>query len=184
MKFSDEGIAAILSGADHYRKLPLPFAPDVIIAVRSLTDLELDHCRLEGQRRFRAYVEKQGWSPVEAADLDPDLIQRLVQREILINAFYDPDTLEDEKPTPFFASDTELVRLGSVRVNDLYEIYMEHQDAVNPSRHLPDDKIEELIERLGKGPATEATLIAFDQSTLRRCVISMARRLYDSRTNK
>lgn len=185
MRFnSDPDFAALLSGSKFYRKVPIPFAPEHMIALRTLDDIEIDACRLEGQRKFRKSCEAQKWDPVKASDLDPTLLDRLIEREIIIRAYYDPDTVDGENPIPFFANETELVRLGSVRVTDLMHLYNEHQEIVNPSRVVSEEEMDRIVEALGKGQFDEATLIAIEPSMLRRCIISMARRHYASVSSK
>lgn len=181
MRFnSDPDFAALLSGSKFFRKVPIPFAPEHMIAVRTLDDIEIDACRLEGQRKFRKACDAQKWDPVSASDLDPQLLDRLIEREIIIKAYYDPDTVDGDNPIPFFANEQELVRLGSVRVTDLMHLYNEHQEIVNPSRVVSEEEMDRVVAALGKGQWSEATLIAIEPSMLRRCIISMARQLYDS----
>lgn len=183
-RFSDEQVRAIITRPTMYRVVEYPGHPEIKIAVKCLDDVELDGVRIEAQRRLRDVSKKRGWDVRETADLDPALLERWVEREILLRAFFDPDTIALEAPVPFFASELELSKLGSTGVSDLMELYTENQEWINPSCKLDDAAEEELLDLLGKGPSAELTLTAIEPSTLRRLLISTAKRLSDYRSGK
>ncbi len=183
-RFSDEQIRAIVTRPTVPRVIDFPGRPEIKIAVKCLDDVELDGCRIEAQRRIRDLAKKRQWEAKEVMEIDPVLMERFVEREVILRAFFDPDTVQSEKPIPFFANETELVQLGSVGVTDLMEVYNENQEWQNPSVSLSEEEEEELIERLGKAQSAEATLTGIALITLRRLLISSAKRLSDYRTGR
>ena len=183
-KFSDERIRAIITRSTKPRVVDYPGHPELQIAVRCLDDIELDGCRTEAQRKVRDIAKKRGWDPGSFAELDPTLMERFVEREILLRAFSDPDTIDHEKPVAFFSSDLELARLGSVGVEDLMQVYTEHQEWSNPNLTLDEGQEKELVESLGNEQSAAVYLTGFEPLMLRRLLISMAKRLRDYRSGK
>jgi hypothetical protein len=178
-RFSDERIRAILTKPTTPRVVAYPAHPELQIAVRCLDDIDLDLCRVEAQRKLRDTAKARGWDPLATSEIDPVLLERKVEREIVLRAFFDAETLSNEKPTPFFASERELALLGSAGVTDLMEVYAENQDWMNPSVSLSPDEERRLVDELGKERTANATLTAIGPATLRRLLISMAKRLRD-----
>ncbi len=183
-KFSDTRIRAIITRPTEPRIIDYPGHDDVKVAVRCLDDIELDGCRIEAQRRMRDIAKKRGWEPSSFAELDPTLMERFVEREIVLRAFLDPDTIDNDKPEPFFSSEMELARLGSVGVEDLMQAYTEHQEWSNPNLTLDEEQEKELVERLGNEQSAGVYLTGFEPLMLRRLLISLAKRLHDSRSGK
>lgn len=183
-RFSDEQIRAIVTRPTKPRVIDFPGRPEIKIAVKCLDDVELDGCRIEAQRRIRDIAKKRQWEAKELMEIDPVLMERFVEREIILRSYFDPDTVQAEKPIPFFANEHELVQLGSVGVTDLMEAYNENQEWQNPSVSLSEEEEVELIERLGKAQNAEATLTGIALITLRRLLISSAKRLNDYRTGR
>lgn len=183
-RFTDADIRRALISPTRPRRVTFPGRPEIPLGVRLLDDLELDDCRIEAQRKIRQRASTRSWNVVEMSALDPTLMERMVEREIVLRAFLDADTIESEKPIPFFAGDGDLAALGSAGVTDLMELYNEHQEWMNPHLKMSEEDERAFLEELGKGPSAELSLTAIEPSMLRRCVISMAKRLADSRTTK
>lgn len=184
-KFSDEQVRAVIRGTATFRTIPFPLAdgkPDetVRVAVRCLSEAELDGCRVEAQRRVRELGKLRGWDVRELCDVDPDLLQRFVERSILARAFFDADTIGTDKPQPFFSSESEVEQLGSIQATTLMRAYLEHQEWTNPFRSLTPDAAKELAETLGKAPKPEALLELYERDTLRSLCISLASALRSS----
>lgn len=181
-KFNDARIKAIIAGTTQFRVVPFPVLgsdEEIDIAVRCLSESELDGCRIEAQRSLREISKRRGWDAKDTADVDPDLLQRLIERSIITRAFYDPDTVPPHGSTPetFFASERELEQLGSVQTTLLMQIYVEHQEFVNPHRSLSEDQAKELIDRLGKAQDAQVFLSAYAPRTLVSLCLSLASRL-------
>lgn len=81
-RFSDEQIRAIITRPTAFRVVAFPGQPDIPLAVKCLDDTELDGCRIEAQRRLREVAKKRGWDVRETVDIDPNLMERFVEREI------------------------------------------------------------------------------------------------------
>ena len=177
-KFTDDRVREIILGATAFRTISFPShtgePSEVQIAVRCLSEAEIDGCRIEAQRRMRDIAKRRGWDVSEACDVDPDLLQRFVEKSILARAFFDADTISNKTPDPFFASETEVDMLTSVQASSLMSAYVEHQEWTNPFRTLSPEAVEELADTLGKAPMPEGLLGLYAPDTLRALCISLA----------
>lgn len=180
--FTDADIRRVLIRSTRPRRVSFPGHPEIPLGVRLLDDLELDDCRVQAQVKLRERAKQRGWNVLEMGQIDPTLMERMVEREIVLRAFVDPDTIEAERPAPFFISEADLAQLGSTGVTDLMELYAEHQAWMNPHVNLSPEEEEAFLDELGKGQSAEVSLTAIEPSMLRRFVISMAKRLSASRT--
>jgi hypothetical protein len=183
-RFSDEQVRAIITQPTKLRTVQYPGHPDLLVAVRQLDDVELDGCRIEGQRKLRDLCKLRRWDVVQAAELDPTLLERWVEREIVLRAFFDNDTKDAEHPIPFFSGEQDLVRLGSVGVTDLMMVYTENQEWQNPNVTLSPEEEKDLVDALGKEQSAGLYLTGIEPAILRRLLISTVKRLYDCRTGK
>ena len=61
-------------------------------------------------------AKEQGWDVLEMSTLDPTLLDRMTEREMLMRSILDADTLEAEKPSAFFTSQADLASLGASRI--------------------------------------------------------------------
>lgn len=174
---TSERIRALITNPTKPRVVDYPGHPDVQIGIRALFDTELDGCRVEAMRRIHDIAKARRWDPVQTSDLDPSLLERFVEREIVLRAVLDPDTVEDEKPIPFFSNDHELSQVGATGVKDLMNVYLEHQEWTNPNLTLGPDEEKELVEELGKGQSAGLYLTGFEPAILRRLLISTVNRL-------
>jgi len=182
--FSDESVRAMICGTSLYQEVPYPSKPELTIAVRVLSEAELDSCRVQAQGAVRQIARKAGWDPKDVVDVDPDLFERLHQRAIVARAFYDPDTTKSKTPIPFFTGPDQVAEVESVVVDDLMRLYLEHQRWVNPLMGLDEEGVRELVETLGKEQRPEVYLGLYERDTLVRCVISLASLLSSSPTSK
>lgn len=160
--FDDARIAEILMGRRAVRVYPLPFAREIEVGVRLLSEQEIDEARLEAQR----YVKKVNAD----VSVDGDFIERETRRQIVWRAFVDAA----DKERPFFASDALVRGLDAEMVTALFELYYEHQSWVSPLRNLDADGVKELADALGKASNAPALLLDCDSATLRSLCISMA----------
>lgn len=166
MDFTSEHLQAILRGRREVRPVPFPGADGVRIGVRILVDEELDYARIEAQR----YVKKLGVD----LDVDPELLDREVERQVIWRAFVN---VENPEHPAFFPSDRDVRSLDSVTVRALFNLYREHQEYVSPLIALDEGGQKALIDALGKGLDPEVAFSAFDSNTLRRLCLSMASQL-------
>lgn len=175
MRFADQQVAAIVRGARAFRVVDFPGREGVRLAVRLLTDGEIDDCRLRAFGALQKAAKAQDWDVALLTDVDPDLVARMQTREIVARAFYDADTISAEKPLPFWSGASELAReCDAPTVERLFEAYLEHQQHAAPYRHLSEAEVQELVAALGKGQGAPAILAGFDRSTLARLCTSMA----------
>lgn len=179
-KFGDERVRAVIEGPRAFRAYPFPGDTGdepVRVAMRVLTESELDECRMAAQSELRDRAKTRGWAPESMIDVDPELMQRATERHIIFRATYDVDTIESKDPARFFATPAEVASLDSVTTTALAALYLEHQEWCSPLRQMSDEEIEELTAALGKSQMPEVFLGAFAPSTLRRFALSLACRL-------
>jgi hypothetical protein len=176
MNFEEARIRAIIEGPKRFRIIPFPGAEGVKVAVRCLTEAELDGCRIEAQLTIRKTCKPREWDPASYVNVDPEALDRLWQRQIVWRAFYDSDTVNDPavKPVRFFPADADVGELDSVTVTRLMEAYAEHQQWVSPTVDLNQESIKALIEELKKTPKPEVLLSGFGLLALQNLCISLA----------
>ncbi len=189
MKFTDQQLQEIVRGARAFRTIPYPGAPPesaIMVAVRNLTEAELDACRLEAMAKLRAFCETRKWDPTTVVDMDPSLLLRYQDREIVLWAFYDPDTTARERPERFFPTIRDVEMLDATTLARLRLSYDEHSEWVSPMRRMETKEVEELVTSLGNASSASAELSRFERSTLVRLCISLASALRSttSQTNR
>lgn len=176
-KFTDAQVQAIVKGAKRFSTIAFPGAPTesgVQIAVRLLTEAELDGCRLEAQARLRAFCEGRKWDPTTAVDMDPSLVTRWQERQVVWAAFFDAATVESGEPKRFFETYRDVEQLDATTVTRLHEAYVQHQEWVAPLHKMTAEEVEELVTALGNASSASAELHRFERSTLARLCISLA----------
>lgn len=178
--YTDERVLAVLRGKRAPRTIPFPGAPlesGIVVAVRLLTEAELDHCRLNAQGKLRTYCESKKWDPTTAVDMDPAMMGRYVEREIVFLAFLDADTAADKEPKRFFPTMHDVEALDAATLTRLREAYDEHQDWTSPLARMSDEDVRGFVDVLGNASSVPAELQRFERSTLVRLCISLASRL-------
>lgn len=178
--FNNDRISGILMGSRSMRIYPFPGHRDITIAVRLLSDGELDDVRAAAQAVVRDQAKKRGWKPEAMVEIDPDCHQRAIERHIVFRSMFDPETIQNDDPARFFETPEDVAKLDSSTVTMLMHLYLEHQEWVNPLEVLDQEQVDELIDALGKASAPEVFLAGFAPNTLRRFAISMASRLRGS----
>lgn len=182
MKFTDKEAHTILRGTRAFVTYAWPggSAEDqkaLSVACRVLTEAEIDDARVEAQARVRDEAKRRGWDANSAVDMDPDLLQRAIDREVVFRAFYDPATTASEKPERFFPTPADVRSLDAVTLTRLASLYVEHQQTVSPLRHASDEEVTAIVEALGKAREPRAALAPYARSSLESLVLSMASRL-------
>lgn len=170
-KWTDESVRAALGGRFKVQTYPFPGKPELSVGIKLLTDSELDKVRLQAA----VFVKGQ------AADLniDPDFFDRAVHRELISRAFVDP-----ERPSePFFPSQNDVAELDNLLVRSLYELYVTHQQALDPYAFCPPEDVEKLVETLGKSESSVGLLNLYDAPTLRSLLLSMGSMLRATRAS-
>jgi len=183
-RFDEQTRALILGPKRAFRTLDFPGRPDVKVAVRALTEREIDACRVEAQRQFLALCKQREWNPDRAINIDPLLHSRLVDRQIVWRAYYDPDTVTMAEPVAFFGSDADVQDLDSITLSDLISAYAEHQEYVSPSRSLDVEEVRALVDALGKESKPAVVLRSLARDALESFALTTARRLATFQTGK
>lgn len=179
-KITDAQVMSVLQGVRSLRPVVYPGTEggtEVKVAVRVLSDEEIDLCRDQAQAMLRTKAAQRGWDPVAVTDIDPDSFERLVQRQIVWRAFYDVDTVAKDRPEQFFPTYVDVAQRPAAEVQRLFQLYLEHQAFVAPLRSADEEQVKEIVDALGKGLGSPAVLDGFERSTLVSLCISMARAL-------
>ena len=177
-KFGDTEVGAILRGARAFGTYPWPGKPSVRVAMRVLTDGEVDDARLQAQVTLRDWSKGRALDPVSVVDIDPEHFTRQQMREVVFLATHDPDTTESLKPERFFLTPHDVRHLSTTEVQGLFDLYVQHQASVTPLREAGEEEVGELLEAMGKGPVVPALLADFERSTLLRLLLSMVSKLH------
>lgn len=163
--YADEAVRQALHGRFVVRTYPFPGQPTMTVAVKLLSDAELDSVRLEAVEFCKKKKAELG--------ADPEFLDRLIHRETVARAFYDPDRADHS----FFGSQEDVAELDNLTVRSLYELYVTHAQSMDPYAFAPLEQIEELADTLGKSESNVGLLNLFDAVTLRSLLLSMALRL-------
>ncbi len=175
MKYTDERVREIVDGPRRHRVIPLPGNPEVKVAVRVLTEAEIEGCRVEAQVQLRKEAQQRSWDPGGVVLLDPQLFQQKINRQIVWRAFFDADTLTGETPPQlFFESEAVVMGLDTDTVDRFLEAYLEHKQWVSPLRALTVDEAKEFLEALKKTPDPAVLLSGFEHRALVNLLISTA----------
>jgi len=174
--FSDKQIADAIRGTQRFRVYPFPDRADLKIAVRCLSEAEMDGIEIAALQELEQYGKARRWDVNVMADAAAELNQRLIQRRIVLESMYDPDTIASDKPIPFFTRIDEVGSLDTITAQKLMQLYVEHQSWINPLHGLDEAGAKELAAALGKelaSPAACAELLSgYDRSTLVRLLIA------------
>ena len=183
--FDDRRVQEILKGRRASRVLPFPGDDERTIGIRLLADQEIDNARLDALVHLSRHMPAIPEMSLERLCLvDPELLDREVQRQVIYKAFVNPDTIKNPEPEPFFADPDDVRGLDSVMVETLHQAYLNHQEYANPQSTLTDEQVDELVDTLGKEQSGPDILSLLDARSLRILVHSMAARLAKSPPGK
>lgn len=174
-RFTDEDVTKILQGRRAVSRVAWPGRPegsDLEVGIRSLSDQEIDACRVEAHGYLEQLCKRGDVNLGAFVALDPDALDREQQRQVLAVACVDPDS--GDKQTPFFDSAVQVRRLDSVAVARLWDAYQDHQDAVNPRHRLSEAEAKELADALGKEQTANIILAGYERASLCSLVRSLA----------
>lgn len=173
MKATDEKIAFVLAGKRAHRTIQLPGSTKeagLMVAVRALTEAEMDLARQQAQIRLRRWSEGKRYDPTTVVDIDPSLFNRWVEREIVFAAFFDA-----EKPSErFFPTVQDVELLDATTLSMFMRAFEDHQATVCPPETMTDEEVRTFAEALGNASSASAELHRFERSTLVRLLLSMA----------
>ena len=179
----DIRLRQVLSGRRDFGKFPFPGCEQFTVSVRLLTEEEMDDCLLNAHNEVLHKVRASGNTLREYLDETPQAIDVERQRQILFKALFTAkSTQEDAKP--FFPHVDAIRTLDTVLRMQLFEEYLDWQDACNARKRLTDEQVEELVEKVKKEPSGKVSLAQYDAHTLRTCVRSLADRFPPSPTTK
>ena len=179
-RFNEARVSAAILGSRAARTYTFPGTSidDAIeVAVRVIPDGEIDSCRVAAQVHVLKLAKTRGWKPDAMVNLDPALLDRELERQIVFRAFIDSETIGQPVPTRFFESVDEVRKLDSVLLTTLVSLYIEHQEWTSGITDVDGEEVERLVEALGKGLTPQVFLGRYAPNTLRSFVIFLAARL-------
>lgn len=172
-RFSDEDVSKILLGPAAVSRVAFPMAQGIEVGLRCLSDNEIDKARVAAHCYLEGICKRADLGLRSFVDIDPESLNREQQRQIIALAFVDAD-----KPDrPFFDDAIQVRRLSSVVVARLWELYLDHQDKVNPYFSLSKEQMTELADALKKGLDATDLLAGFGRDTLCSLVRTLASQL-------
>ena len=168
-KWTDDSVRAALGGRFAVRVYPFPGAAEIKIGIKLLTDSELDSVRLQAA----------AFAKLKQADLlmDPEFFDRAIHRELISRACVDAENPAE----PFFPSQYDVAELDNLAVRSLYELYVTHQQALDPYAYCPPEDVDKLVDALGKSESSVGILNLYDTPTLRSLLLSTVLRLRETR---
>jgi hypothetical protein len=186
--FSDERVRAMLRGRREVRVYPLPGAPEdsgFTIGVRVLTGEEIDGARTEAAQYAQNLAKQRALDVHQLQWIDGDPHESEVQRQLVFRACVDAGTGEGKgELKPYFPSVTALRQCDDSFVQMLYQLYLGHQQYVNPYFGLDDEQVKEIVDALKKTPQRRALLGLYDVPTLLSLATFMAAQLATAPTGK
>lgn len=185
MRFDDTAIQKIIQGRRVVGRTFFPGTRDEI-GVQLLTEREIDQARFAAQDYLEGRSKSYDMDLERFVRIDPESFDREHQRQIIYAAFVDIDDadLPPEKRAKFFPDVHAVRTLDSVLTQQLWEAYLDYQDAINPRINLTAKEVEELAASLKDGPISEAVLAPFERSTLTSLVRTLAKQRSISPTGK
>ena len=168
-RWTDESVRAALGKRFEMRRYHFPGVDGLEVGIKLLTDSELDSVRLQAATFAKG----------KHADmvLDPEFFDRCIHREIISRAFVDV-----ERPSePFFGSQNDVAELDNLTVRSCFELYVIHQQSLDPYAFCPPEEVDKLVDTLGKYERGVEILSLYDAPTLRCFVSSMALKLREMR---
>lgn len=172
-RFSDEDVSKILLGPAAVSRVAFPMAQGIEVGLRCLSDNEIDTARVQAHCYLEGICKRADLGLRSFVDIDPESLNREQQRQIIALAFVDADKPE----RPFFDDAIQVRRLSSVVVARLWELYLDHQDKVNPYFNLSKEQLKELADALKKGLDATDLLAGFGRDTLCSLVRTLASQL-------
>lgn len=175
-RWGDPEVQAVIEGRKSVENVMvgLPGA-DLRVGVRVLSEDEIDGAGLEAQRFLETRVKGVGRDVKTTIEIDPSMLDRLRDRELVFRAFVDPD----DHAQPFFPTPSVVRELDSGLMDALVSVYLENQESKSPRGRLTDEEVDQLVEALGKEPLARGVLAHFEPALLRSCVRSLAARLLE-----
>jgi len=183
MRFDDAQIQAIILGRRAIGRSAFPGAADAEIGVQLLSERQIDLSRFEAQMYLEGQAKKLQLSLIDFVQVDPESLDREHQRQVIFRSIVEHDS-SVEKPSGFFQSIEQVRSLDSVLCQQLWEIYVDWQDVVNPRLALSEEEVTELAANLKDGLAETAILAPLERSTLTALVRILAAQVPTSPTGK
>jgi hypothetical protein len=176
MRFGDTEIQAILQARRVIGRSTFPGAEDKEIGVRLLSERDIDLARFEAQMYLERQAKKVQLTLIDFVQVDPESLDREHQRQVILRAFCEPDSAP-EKPVLFFDNIEQVRSIDSVLCQQLWEIYVDWQDTVNPRLSLTEEEVSALVESLKDAPMSNLILAPLERETLQSLARSLAAQL-------
>lgn len=173
MRFDDARVQAILKGRRIIGRSSFPGDDSVEIGVRLLTESMIDEARFDAQMYLEGKAKRLRMDMIAFVQIDPESLDREHQRQVIYHAIVDPDSSPD-KPKLFFENIAQVRSLDSVLTQQLWEIYTDWQDVVNPRLTMSEEEVAALVEGLKDEQIANLILATYERDTLQRLVRFLA----------
>lgn len=180
MRFEDPKVQAIIHGRRAIGRSQFPGTSDVEIGVQLLSERQIDLARFEAQMYLEAQAKKVQLPLLTFVQIDPESLDREHQRQVILGAFIDADSepeLPPDKRPQFFRNIEQVRSLDSVLTQQLWEIYVDWQDVVNPRISMTEEEVGELVTSLKDTQTCKIILAPLERETLTGLVRSLVARL-------
>jgi len=180
VRFDDTAVQGIVQARRAIGRSAFPGKADVEIGVQLLSERDIDLARFEAQMYLDRQAKKVQLSLIEFVQVDPESLDREHQRQVIQRAFVDIDSdaaLPPEKRPTFFRNIEEVRSLDSVLTQQLWEIYVDWQDTVNPRLTMSEEEVSALIASLKDEQMSRLILAPLERETLQSLVRSLGARL-------
>ncbi|GAF72263.1 unnamed protein product [marine sediment metagenome] len=176
MRFDDEQVQGILQARRVIGRSAFPGKEGLEIGVRLLSERDIDLSRFEAQMYLERQAKKVQLTLIDFVQVDPESLDREHQRQVIMHAFCDPESPQ-EKPILFFDNIEQVRSLDSVLCQQLWEIYVDWQDVVNPRLTMTGDEVDELVAALKDEQMAKLILAPLERETLQSLVRSLVAQL-------
>lgn len=180
MRFGDTEVQGIIQGRRVIGRSAFPGSQDIEVGVQLLSERQIDLARFEAQMYLERQAKKVQLSLLTFVQIDPESLDREHQRQVILNAFVDANSdaaLPPEKRPLFFDNIDQVRSLDSVLTQQLWEIYVDWQDVVNPRLTMTEEEVGELVASLKDEPMAKLILAPIERDTLQSLVRSLAAQL-------
>ena len=170
-------VRKLLKARMQTRTVKLP-GSDLDVGVRLLTEREMDQTRFASFAYLAEEAKRMGVKPAELVEVDPDLLDREKSRQLIMRAFVAPGGGSSQPFFPSVAAIRETV--DAVMVQNLMELYAEHQEVRAAVRKIDDAALESLLPGLAS-EGSDVLLSYFDVDTVRRITRALAAKVIEGR---
>ena len=130
----------------------------------------MDECIIRAHGYIRNRCMSNGYEMDEFTKISPETMDIEQQRQILANAIFVADS---DPPKKFFKDEVQVRRLDTVIRHELFQGYLDYQDATNTRLSLDKEQVLQLVDALKKEQSAKVLLAQYEPGTLRNLLRSI-----------